>query len=368
MPVDFPVHVNIVNNTALSCQIFERLKFKICHLKSICRCQHMTLFNTHVTVFPYIKFVKIPSFITATSNISAFRLRKLSQRSNIFSEFVISDSTPTPTLVGATDNMPPKKKKAEEQKKKIIEDKTFGLKNKKKSKKVQQYVETVKKQATQKVDGPKRRGPGASGASAASSARMAQMAARLAELELMNQPVKEKQKKISPEEAEKKRLEEEAERERIRIANLPVEEQIEEERAKLTTKTPVTEELFLAWREEKKKERAAKEEAERAVAFKKMSKAERARGQGLTGRQLFQANADIFVDDENAVDEKLQPNSDYIGSDDEHVEDDVLVEAAADVTPGDASLFGGTELDNSAAGASSSQAVAVGVGDESLFS
>ncbi|KAL3894735.1 MAG: hypothetical protein SGCHY_005105 [Lobulomycetales sp.] len=45
--------------------------------------------------------------------------------------------------------MPPKKsKKAQaETKKKVVEDKTFGLKNKNKSKKVQQYVNTVKQQA-----------------------------------------------------------------------------------------------------------------------------------------------------------------------------------------------------------------------------
>jgi hypothetical protein len=41
--------------------------------------------------------------------------------------------------------MPPKKLTGE--KKKIVEDKTFGLKNKNKSAKVGRYVETVKNQA-----------------------------------------------------------------------------------------------------------------------------------------------------------------------------------------------------------------------------
>lgn len=266
--------------------------------------------------------------------------------------------------------MPPKKKKAEEQKKKIIEDKTFGLKNKKKSKKVQQYVETVKKQANQKVDGIKRKGgASASGASAASAARMAQMQARLAELELMNQPVKDKPKKMSEAEAEKKRLEEEEEAERIRIANLPVEDQIEEERVKLKTKTPVTLDRFMKWREEKKKERKAKEDVKKAAAFKKMSKAERSRGQGLTGKELFQAHADIFVDDENAVDEKLQPINDYIGADEEEYVEEETEEIENDtavVAPGDASLFGGEETPG--AGPSTAPPQAVAVGDESLFS
>ncbi|KAI0565160.1 DRG regulatory protein Tma46 [Gracilaria domingensis] len=250
--------------------------------------------------------------------------------------------------------MPPKKKKAEEQKKKIVEDKTFGLKNKKKSRKVQQYVETVKKQASQKVDGPRKRSAGAGSSSAASNARLAQMQARLAELELMNQPVKEKPKKMSAEEAERKRLEEEAEKERIRIANLPIEDQIEEERAKLTTHTPVTKELFLKWKEEKVREKKAEQEAKRAAAYKKMSKAERSRGQGLTGRQLFQSNAEIFVDDEEADDTVLKADGDYTTYDDENHA------SSSEVQP-DASLFEGEAADGLP------ESAEVMVGDETLF-
>lgn len=256
--------------------------------------------------------------------------------------------------------MAPKKKKAEEQKKKIVDDKTFGLKNKKKSRKVQQYVDTVKKQANQKVDGPRKKGGGSG--SGANQTRVAQMAARLAELELMNQPVKDKPKKISAEEAERKRLEEEAEKERIRIANLPVEDQIEEERAKLTTRTPVTLELFLKWKEEKAGERSAKEEAAKAIALKKMSKAERARGQGLTGRALFQANSEIFVDDEAADAETITARDDYSEDEDNTDDKDRNNETDA-VQPEDVRLF---ESPPDGAGPSS-QSEAVGVGDESLF-
>lgn len=254
---------------------------------------------------------------------------------------------------------PKTKKKAEDQKKKIVEDKTFGLKNKKKSKRVQQYVETVKKQASQKVDGQKKR-TGAGASSAAGAARMSQMAARLAELELMNQPVKEKGKKLSEEELEQKRKEEEEEAERIRIANLPVEDQIEEERAKLTTRTPVTLERFLVWKAEKDKQRDERLKIEKAAAFKKMSKSERNRGQGQTGRELFESNIDIFVDDEEADDTSLKAENDYIGSDDEDTTD---AKAADDtnVVPGDASLFSGD------AQPPAEQTESVGVGDESLF-
>lgn len=267
--------------------------------------------------------------------------------------------------------MPPKnKKKAEEQKKKIIEDKTFGLKNKKKSKKVQNYVETVKKQATQKVEGPRKRTAGAAGSSTASSARLAQMAARLAELDLMNQPVKEKEKKLSAEELERKRREEEEEAERIRIANLPIEEQIEEERVKLKTRTPVTLEVFLQWKAEKDKERANRMEAEKVAILKKLSKSERSRGQGLTGRELFQSNADLFIDDEGADDSALKAGNDYIGDDDDDDgagdANDSTGETSLDTdkqpsAPVDASLFGGT-LEGEPPHSES-----VAVGDESLF-
>ncbi len=42
---------------------------------------------------------------------------------------------------------------------KIVEDKTFGIKNKNKSKKVQQYISTVKTQTTQSLAGNKVRPP-----------------------------------------------------------------------------------------------------------------------------------------------------------------------------------------------------------------
>lgn len=265
--------------------------------------------------------------------------------------------------------MPPKnKKKAEEQKKKIIEDKTFGLKNKKKSKKVQNYVETVKKQATQKVEGPRKRTAGTAGSSSANTARLAQMAARLAELDLMNQPVKEKEKKLSAEELERKRREEEEEAERIRIANLPVEEQIEEERVKLKTRTPVTLDLFLQWKAEKDKERAERIEAEKTAMLKKLSRSERSRGQGLTGRELFQSNADLFVDDEGADDTAYKATSEYIGEndddgdDDNDDKDDASVDGDNELSaPVDASLFGG------APEGEPPHSESVAIGDESLF-
>lgn len=221
--------------------------------------------------------------------------------------------------------MPPKGKAAADAKRKIVEDKTFGLKNKNKSKKVQAYVHQVEKQASQKVDGSGKRRGGAGSAAAGSSSKAeekalskkALMAKRLEELSLLSQPVVDKPKKASAEEEARRKQLEEEEAERIRIANLPVEEQIEEERMKLKTRTPVTKALFLEWKKRKDEQRLKREAEALAAAQKNISKAERARGAGLTGRQLFEQHRDIFVDDEAADDTKYaRPENVWIA--DEH--------------------------------------------------
>jgi DRG Family Regulatory Proteins, Tma46 len=264
--------------------------------------------------------------------------------------------------------MPPKKKQ-EALKKKIVDDKTFGLKNKNKSKKVQQYVQQVEQQAAQKVEGPGKRRPGGAGGSSAADAaaqsKKALLAARLEELSLLNQPVAEKKKKVDEEAEERRRRREEEEAERIRIANLPVEEQIEEERAKLTTRTPVTEELFLAWKARKEAERAKRDEATIAAAQKNKSKAERMRGAGLTGRQLFEQHKEIFVDDDEADNTRYErPENDWIGDDEE------AAHAAEGTGPRDPDAAQNTpaqEYEPPTADDDRDPIVAQDVGDESLF-
>ncbi|GAB0498410.1 hypothetical protein MMPV_009754 [Pyropia vietnamensis] len=182
--------------------------------------------------------------------------------------------------------MPPKKSKkaAEKERAKVVEDKTFGLKNKNKSKKVQQFVQRVEKQATDQANSKRSGGGGGGGAAsewAGSKLTKKQMlAARMEELSLFAQPIVEKTKKVDEEAEARKRAAEEAEQERLRILSLPVEDQIETERAKLKTKTPVTVERFLVWRERKRAELAAREKAAAAERLKGLSKAERSRGGG----------------------------------------------------------------------------------------
>eukprot|EP00171_Calliarthron_tuberculosum_P008189 IDg8189t1 len=227
--------------------------------------------------------------------------------------------------------MPPKKSKknVEKEKQKIVEDKTFGLKNKKNSKKVQKYVETVKKQVNHKYEGGRKAGSSSAGASGLTNAQRQLMAMRLAELNMMSQPVKDKSKKLTPEEEARRKQEEEEEAERIRIANLPVEDQIEEERLRLTSRTPITLSLFTAWKTGKDIQRKEAKAAQNAAALKGLSKSERARGQGLTGRQLFEAHQNLFVDDEGADSAHLRPLSEYIGGSDDGNEDEEELEDAS---------------------------------------
>ncbi|XP_073289367.1 zinc finger CCCH domain-containing protein 11-like isoform X2 [Primulina huaijiensis] len=81
-------------------------------------------------------------------------------------------------------------------------------------------------------------------------------------------------------------LEEEAEK-------LSIEEEIENQRAKVSTTTPMTPELFMQWRQKKMEEREAGLAAQRA---------ERAKNDRMSGRELFLSDSSLFVDDAEAYD------------------------------------------------------------------
>ncbi|EEF37161.1 zinc finger CCCH domain-containing protein 11 [Ricinus communis] len=82
-------------------------------------------------------------------------------------------------------------------------------------------------------------------------------------------------------------LEEEADK-------IPIEEEIENQRAKLTASTPMTPELFMQWKNKKIEERDAGLAAQRA---------ERAKNDRMSGRELFLSDASLFVDDAEAYEE-----------------------------------------------------------------
>ncbi|KAM1748625.1 hypothetical protein ACFX12_009593 [Malus domestica] len=79
-------------------------------------------------------------------------------------------------------------------------------------------------------------------------------------------------------------LEEESEK-------IPIEEEIENQRAKLTTSTPMTPDLFMQWRKKKIAERDAGLAAQMA---------ERAKNDRMSGRELFLSDSSLFVDDAEA--------------------------------------------------------------------
>ncbi|KAL7136570.1 hypothetical protein ABFS83_10G039400 [Erythranthe nasuta] len=75
-----------------------------------------------------------------------------------------------------------------------------------------------------------------------------------------------------------------------------IEEEIENQRAKTTSTTPMTTELFMQWRNKKMEEKEAGLAAQ---------KAERAKNDRMSGRELFLSDASLFVDDAEAY-EKYQ--------------------------------------------------------------
>ncbi|KAL6138641.1 hypothetical protein ACLB2K_063921 [Fragaria x ananassa] len=77
---------------------------------------------------------------------------------------------------------------------------------------------------------------------------------------------------------------------------IPIEEEIESQRAKLKTSTPMTPELFMQW----KKKKIAERDAGLASQM-----AERAKNDRMSGRELFLSDASLFVDDAEAS-EKCQ--------------------------------------------------------------
>ncbi|KAK8467840.1 hypothetical protein PHAVU_007G162750 [Phaseolus vulgaris] len=81
---------------------------------------------------------------------------------------------------------------------------------------------------------------------------------------------------------------------------ISIEEDIENQRAKVKTTTPMTPDLFYEWKKKKIEERDANLAAQQA---------ERAKNDRMSGRELFLSNASLFVDDAEAY-EKYQREPD----------------------------------------------------------
>ncbi|KAM7464129.1 hypothetical protein LguiA_032250 [Lonicera macranthoides] len=85
---------------------------------------------------------------------------------------------------------------------------------------------------------------------------------------------------------------------------ITIEEEIDSQRAKVTTSTPMTPELFMQWKEKKIEER----DAGLAALM-----AERAKNDRMSGRELFLSDSSLFVDDVEAYDKYQREESDATG-------------------------------------------------------
>merc|ERR1712087_361504 len=193
--------------------------------------------------------------------------------------------------------MPPKKdsnktsKKTKEKKKaQSIEDKTFGLKNKKGAKQ-QKFVEQVNRQANAQYGDKNKQKE-----QEQKKSKKEQRQAYLAELDSILKPIKTERKVMLSKKQQ-------AEDKNKTVTYLTIEELVEVERLKLKNSgkklTPVTLESFLVWKQKKKAEEEEKKNKKYAADNKKKI-------QDTTGKQLFAYYHDNdqvdLNDDEEAAD------------------------------------------------------------------
>jgi len=207
--------------------------------------------------------------------------------------------------------MPPKKaankvsnKTKEKAKAKAVEDKTFGLKNKKGAKQ-QKFIEQVNKQANHKFQTNNKQNE-------AKLSKKAQKQAYLDQLDALMKPVDSDRKVM----LSKKQQEADKEKE---VVYLTIEELVEVERLKLKNSgkklTPVTLESFLVW---KKKKRAEKKAEEEKAAKTKTKYAKEGKIMSNTGKELFAYYKDkIDLND----DEEMEDDVDYDANDSDQEEE-----------------------------------------------
>jgi len=280
------------------------------------------------------------------------------------------------------------KKGNEKQKQKIVEDKTFGLKNKKKSAKVQKYVQTVQKQVDHQLGQPKKSKKDKSELDEFIAYKPAVEQAKLekgvdpkslvcqyfkqgkcnrgnkcryshdleverkaAKIDLYTDARREDEENMD--EWDQEKLEDvvrkkhsatnsnktdivckyfldavenrkygwfwecpngltckyrhalppgyilKKDRVKEEVSTMDVVEEIEEERKKLETHTPITQERFMEWKRKKAEEKDAAD-----AAKAKQRKADIKSGAAMRGREIFEANPELFVDDDLAADSK----------------------------------------------------------------
>lgn len=200
----------------------------------------------------------------------------------------------------APKNNGPSKKTVDKEKAKIIEDKTFGLKNKNRSAKVQKYVQQVTSSIKQGSQADRAKAKELEQKKSAKEIK----AAYEAEMALLFNAVKDEKPAKADDDNDSQEgcdpdeyLWKPEDFDEVEADDSRLEEKLEAERQELqgrTDLTPVTEETFRAWKERKRLEKVAAEEA-------RVRKAKEA-GHGLKGWDLWEHDRSLFVDDEDADD------------------------------------------------------------------
>jgi len=278
--------------------------------------------------------------------------------------------------------MPPKKKaqagasKKTEQKKKaqIIEDRTFGLKNKNKSKKVQQYVQSVKsnvlnsgdrkqrqleeQRKKQKAEAKARKKAMEEEANALFNEALGALNKKKTNFkegktEAKGRDADEDNGKKGTSRAMKMMYQMDAKEMEERLKEDPnyvptIEDRIESERQKKVEElkksgkgTPVTPETFAAWQERKRKRKAA--EAKKLVEAE-LKKKKGGKGLAvLSGRALYEYKKDLFNVDENTKEEESEKeDDDDVGENGDNND----VEKVAEKVQTDLFLEGDDDLDD----------------------
>ncbi|CAM9819668.1 unnamed protein product, partial [Ectocarpus sp. 13 AM-2016] len=206
---------------------------------------------------------------------------------------------------------PPKQQKGKKavatKKKQLIEDKTFGLKNKNKSKSVQKYISTVQKSVNSTEQ--QRASDAAKSKKMASKEAKKAQEAELAALfdEALLTGVKKggtAGKGKTPAVAVETKAKQVQETFVIEEGEKTLEDMIEEQRTKLHREgkqgTPVNQETLAKWKADRKAKKLAEERRKVQAEMKKKNK-----GKGLSilsGRALYDYDATLFEDDADAVD------------------------------------------------------------------
>lgn len=265
--------------------------------------------------------------------------------------------------------MPPKKKKQnngeskkaqQKRKEKLVEDKTFGMKNKNKSKKVQAHIQSVTNNVMNTGD-PKQRKQEEARKAAKANAKLRKKAEEAERNALFGEALlavsKKKttdkssgkieakgrdgddddKKKSGTSRAMKMMYQMDAKEMEEKLKEDPnyvmtVEDEIEQQRQQMFKKlkaagkkpTPITESTFNAWLEAKRKRKA---EAAKKLVEAEMKKKKGGKGLSvLSGRDLYSYNQNLFVDDEAATD-----NTDFVAGAATGLENGKDVSTSADV-------------------------------------